>query len=323
MKAQATPAILNVLAMVGNIRIDAITMVVSDDIGTDRDAGYVTWIFQGLYDPARVVPTLKRTSNRMKQQKHGDLTVFYERDSAWCAVDEHTFILAVSDANDGSQIKPVLEAWTAKAKADAATAQAFAPAFDAVVSGKTRLAAAGALSPAQRALVRPELERELARIKQRAAGNPMAGMQQDLMAWVLEVIKVENYTAHLDADLSLQIQATCADAAAAKVLMQKAKKADNSARQAMKQAFAKMKAQGANNPQAAQLNTLMKSMDLDQPLLEMKLQGNRLQASLKGTAATSIFGGMPMMLMMATRAAMQQQHIEMQQQMEEAVPPAQ
>ncbi len=279
------------LGQIGNVRIDSITMLASTDLGTARHAGYVAWIFKGLHDPAMVANAIKAENSRIKERQYKKQTVLFQSDIAFCSPDKNTLIIAVSEANDGSQIHPILDAWGGPEKKVDPTLK---PAFDSVIAGRSRLAAAGSLSAAQKQLIKNELGANLAGIKQRMQNNPRPEHAMEVAGFemILEQLKVDRYFGYLDKDAQVIIESICPDADSARTVAAKVNALDRTLRDMIAQQMAKMKQRGGNNPFA----NIMAKIDLKKPFFEAKAVDKKVTTQVKAMDLSPL-GLLPLLMM--------------------------
>ena len=196
------------LALTGNIRVDSVTMLSSDRLG-ERRAGYVAWVFKGLWDPTRLRAAC--AGNLTGEIQVSGHKVFFERyGGAFCFPDEHTAVISVGPGRNGEHIRDVLEALSAKRAGGPPKHLAWA--FERMGQGKERLAAAGKLSEMQKALLKEELEGEVARMKARIARNPRPHRQIELAAceMLIELADVAQFSGLLTPKGQVVLKGECA-----------------------------------------------------------------------------------------------------------------
>jgi hypothetical protein len=270
MMPQIQKGMVQAIGMTGNIRIDSITVLTTADMATGpgNDDGAAAFIFKGLHDPAMMTNLLKQ-NRRIKEMKYKKDTVLYQHDVAFCSVDKNTFVIAVSEANDGSQIYAFLDAWHEQPNKILPMHKV---AFDAVIAGKGRLAVGGAMSDAQKAISRPEIQRELQRMKNRPNRGPEHAVQVAMLDMVVAAIDAKSYVGHIDPKLSIVIEATCKDAADAKAMADKLTKMDKAMRDVINDGLAKMKNQGGADQM---FSAMLKNMDFKKPFFESEANADK------------------------------------------------
>jgi len=196
------------LALTGNIRVDSVTMLSSERLG-ERRAGYIAWVFKGLWDPARLrAACAGNLTGEMEVSGH---KVFFERyGGAFCFPDEHTAVISVGPGRDGEHIREVVEALSGKRTGGPPRHLAWA--FERVGKGKERLAAAGKLSEMQKVMLKEELGREVARMKARIAQNARPHRQVELAAceMLLRLADVAQFSGRLTPEGKVVLQGECA-----------------------------------------------------------------------------------------------------------------
>ena len=184
------------VALIGNVRVDSVTMLTSDRIG-EREEGYVAWVFKGLWEPARLrAACVGNFTGEMEVSGH---KVYFEGyGPAFCFLDEHTAVISVGPGRNGDHIREVVTALGGKERGEPAAH--LAGAFARVRAGKERLAAAGRLSAMQKAMLKQELEGDIPRMRARVAeGRPgmMRQIELSLCELCLALVEVDRFTAHL------------------------------------------------------------------------------------------------------------------------------
>lgn len=202
--------ILKLVALVGNVRVDSVTMLTSDRIGERRE-GYVAWVFKGLWDTARLrTACAGNFTGEMEVNGH---KVYFERyGPAFCFLDEHTAVISVGPGRNGDHIREVVTALSGKERGGPAEHVAWA--FARVSAGKERLAAAGRLSGMQKAMLKEELARAMPRMKARVAEGRRGTMRQIELAGCelfLTLVGVDGFTALLTKEGKLVVEAGCGD----------------------------------------------------------------------------------------------------------------
>ena len=214
---EATWELAKVVAETGNIRVDALVIAVSTDIGTDN--GYIAFIFKGLADPERLQRTL---FNRFVPVRvYRDNQVFYKGgDLAACFLDEHTFVVTMAENPHagGQQAAEWMDRILEPLVGDKRTVQppATAEAFDLVIEKGHRLAAAGALTDAQKELIRKVMTAELDRAKaklERARGDEIAERTMEMAAAEagLNLTRPDRFSGYVDMEGNVHVEAQCPD----------------------------------------------------------------------------------------------------------------
>jgi hypothetical protein len=100
MLARLTNKLLELIDRVGNIRLDGITVGVSDNAGPNGGFGVV--IFRGKYDRAAMVPAFKSLNpDDVKQSRNGDADILeFGSDSIAVFPNNDLFIFIVGDRNE-------------------------------------------------------------------------------------------------------------------------------------------------------------------------------------------------------------------------------
>lgn len=208
MEQRATHA----LGSVGNLRVDAGIFIVSSDVGPR--SGYIALILKGLCDPERIFLLLP--PERMEEREIDGRTVqFMRRGSLYITpLDPNTFLLVNAPRED-------LAALAAENLVTLLTAPDGKPpsalhqtAFDEVIQKKVRVAAAGALSEAQKGLITAEAGEDLARLEGRPARRQHQ-VEVASMRMLLALPKADSFAASLHDEGVLTGHAVCPDEAAA------------------------------------------------------------------------------------------------------------
>lgn len=79
--AAANEAIISLALQVGNIRLEGVTFGMADDVGEEKESGYVVLVVRGLYDPA-AVRSIMIDRLRLKPEKVGGLELLSVADGA-------------------------------------------------------------------------------------------------------------------------------------------------------------------------------------------------------------------------------------------------
>ncbi len=296
------------LGMVGNIRIDAAVFGVSRDSGTAPRTGSAFLIVKGLYDPDRLTAAL-RLSPRIKERKHREIKILYQRDSSFCALDPNTFLIALSDCRDGSNMIPLLAALQQEPAKDKVPAPPLQAVFNQVLQHKTYIAAGGALSPAQKRIATitnaKAVDMDLDRHRQQP--QPRTAMQLAFDQMVGGFIRADSCLAHVDQDLKLIVQANFADAADAAQFRQRLVRAD----QALRDMFAVEFEKAKDQPQA---ELLLEMFDFKKPFVMPTVHDNTVRLETPNAAAPIML--LPMML--TVKMTRMQEELELRRAAEEA-----
>ncbi len=188
--------ILMGLENTGNIRIDAATAYVSENIGPR--GGYMSVIVKGHFDKARIEGLLGRSG--LNKIDYGKLAVYESRDVAMTCVDNETFIWCVGEGKGISFIMSSIDAVQNKKSSPTTFME---DAFEMVLSGKARFAMSGRLGNSTIDLMNNEIGRELARKENRATprGDDLLeiALFRSLLAWG----KSKHSLAWIDQDLKV------------------------------------------------------------------------------------------------------------------------
>jgi len=181
---QINKALATAIAAVGNVRLDSVTIIFSDDLS--EDAGYVCLIFKGLCDPARVRRVCKKGFDNERQL--GKHTIFFERHGpALCVVDARMVIMTVGPTREGQHMDQVLASIGKRGEAPLPTH--IARAFEMVKKGDVRIAASGRLSKVQKDLIKRELAQG------GGAGHPV---EAAMCKMALKLTEVKLFEAHIE-----------------------------------------------------------------------------------------------------------------------------
>ena len=211
MLEQFETKLVQVVGMTGNIRLDAVATIASDEIG-DRDRGYMAWVVKGRWDPARVRKSFAQGMREETTIAGQRVLSEGRRGPACCILDGETAVFSIGDGAEAVAAH-IAEALTAE-RGEHETPAHLAPAFKLVLQDKRQLAAAGALSEAQKATIRRELEPELQRAEAREAGADAAGARLMLagLRFGLNLAKVAQFTAYLGESGALTLTAEADEA---------------------------------------------------------------------------------------------------------------
>ncbi len=225
---EAEDAIVLALSLVGNIRLDSVTVVCSSDVGTEEDVPYVCLILKGLYDPVRMARVCRGGIGEPLQiEGHA---VFHEGDDpAVCLLDEHTAIICWGSGPGSRYIERVLQGMAARK--DTALPAHAARAFELIAQKQARMALSGALTNAQKAMIEEAFGEELARSERTPAPAEGAQMELEALRIGLALTKVELFEGYSTADGKLTLAATCQDANAAAQLFAPLSKLEENLRQ--------------------------------------------------------------------------------------------
>ena len=218
MQDEAERGIVEVIGLLGNLRIDAIVMLTSDNL--PDDTGYAAWIFKGLCDPERLRGVLAAETREQNRYTVGEHVVYCDPgDLAVCVLDRHTVAITVGpgryqnvamrmiltnlDRNEERPLPPRLR-----------------KAFDMVVNEGHALAVSGALSDLQKAFLAVELGEEIERAVERQERNPRPerGIEIAGGRMLMNLQGVEAFTGVVDRKGTLTLQATCESPESAAIL---------------------------------------------------------------------------------------------------------
>jgi hypothetical protein len=215
---------ISAVGMCGNMRIDAITLVVPNKVVDDH--GYAGLIFKGLCDPKRLGAVIGAEIDQARVV-HGH-TVYSERyDPAFCILDENTLLISVGGGRDGEHMVQFLNAMFAENKKPLGTLQDVA--FESVLDDGRLIAAAGHWPTG----LTGELAEHLARRQQRI------GRENDpeiaLMQLVLDSMDTTSVLATVTPEGKVLATATCDDGDAAMSLADSLNGVDGSLRSYIQQ----------------------------------------------------------------------------------------
>jgi hypothetical protein len=248
----------------GNLRLDSITLLISNDLGVDHQSGYAACIVKGLHDPAMVAAAIKQSSPRLQEQTYRKQTVLSEHGVSFCSPDANTFVAVFSGSEDDRGMRAVLDGLLAEPKAEAA--KTLQPAFEQVMSGKARLALAGSFGEAQKQSFVPQINRELQRLRQNQGNVPSQATFLSWLELLAEQFAIKSYVAYVADEALLVLDGACADAATAVGVAAKVNKLDQQLREMLGKAMAQMQARGGNGATAG----VYEKLDLKKPIFEAK-----------------------------------------------------
>ena len=204
---QAEQGIVAALASVGNVRLDSVTVAVSDDVGINEEDAYVAIMAKGLYDPDRVAGMARGLF--MDEREIGGHRILYDQgeEQAIGLLDEHTFLLSTGAGPDA--VDRILEGIASREQAPPPAHAARA--IGLIEEKEARVAVSGALSAAQKALIREEMQRDVQRLEERQE-RPDTHMEIAGTQVGIGLTNVEMFEAYMAADGKLAVRATCPDA---------------------------------------------------------------------------------------------------------------
>jgi hypothetical protein len=199
------------IALVGNMRVDSVTMIISDDIGDN--SGYVGWIFKGLCDPKRLGGLLAKELRN--KGAVGDYTTYAERyGPGICVMDEETVVMSVGDQREGQHIRQMMELLLNKEKKP--LSPVLNQAFEGVLKDGHLLGTAGVWPKGVVGLLKPELDRAVARNQNRQ--GDWAAIENAMLKLILDSFSVKIALGYIDKKGNVVVTAKCADAKSATAL---------------------------------------------------------------------------------------------------------
>ena len=191
---QAEEGVVLALSLVGNIRLDSVTVVCSNDIGPEEDIPYICLIVKGLYDPARAA-SVCRAGIGEPLEIEGHAVFHHEGDDpAVCLLNEHTAIISFGPGWRPRHMERVLQGMAARK--DTALPGHAARAFELIAQKQARMAGSGTLTDAQKAMIEKEIGEELARMEQTPRPGQGAQMELDALRIGLALAKVNLFEGH-------------------------------------------------------------------------------------------------------------------------------
>ena len=225
-----TQGLIRAIGETGNIRLDAVVMMVTRDYNPPVGTGQIAFIFKGLGDPERLRRTMFGRLNAEREFKgHRICYRDFGEDGvqradygeAVCFLDERTLVWASPERADRDEGKPqymerILEALARDTRAEQPPATR--EAFDLVTQKGRRFAASGALAEGQKAAMQGNLATDLeARRERMAQWNeddrrlPNVRAQVSMGQAMLDLTLADRFSCYLDADGVFQMEGVCAD----------------------------------------------------------------------------------------------------------------
>jgi len=209
MQEELGGGILEAISRLGNLRIDAVVMMTSDNL-PDR-TGYVGWIIRGLCDPERLRRALAAETRERDMYTVGEHVVYGDRrDFAACVLDKHTVAIVVGPSRYQNVAMRMLLTNLGRTEARPVPPR-LRKAFDTVVNEGHALAVSGALSDLQKAMLVVELEEGIERAMERQERNPRPERNIEIAGarMLMDLQGVEAFTGVVDEKGTLTLQAEC------------------------------------------------------------------------------------------------------------------
>ena len=250
---QLERGVMELLNTVGNVRIDAVAMILpgGDDVpetaelpdvempeaAPETGNQYVAWVFKGLYDPERMKKGLAHGFR--KTRTAGGHEILYG-DGAVCLLDENTILLA----NGGGRDCPYMDALVEKLTSPVETQLPDVPAMaiESIRKGDMRLALAStwALGGALKAKLRQQVQRDLLRQEAQIAANPERAKRPAIRVGlafeklVLTAMDLDYVTGEVPTNGDLVLRGMAKDAGAATAMVGLLNEAEESLRTLLK-----------------------------------------------------------------------------------------
>jgi|GEM_PF-6057391 len=203
--------LLTALNTVGNVRIDSVTMVLSDDL-MDR-SGHVTFVFNGQYDIDRWDRWMKEELRRVERIERKGQRLFFERrgEASFCLLDSSTFVLTAGPELDRATFLRIVDQVTEKKEPAQVAKDAFA-----LMGEGQRLTAAGSFTKEQRKFFVGLVNDEMGRFKDAKRGEPK-WLELRALRLMSGAIQMDNLRGTLSdqGDVTLSGESTDAEQAAA------------------------------------------------------------------------------------------------------------
>jgi len=209
--ARADEIILRAVSLVGNVRLDALALAFSEDLGPDQ--GYVCALLKGLYDPARAARALQATFGTRETEGQ---TVFYRKGGpALCLLDETTAVVSFGPGENAEHMERVLKGMAARRGRELPPPAA--PAFRLVRRQQARMAFSGTLSAAQKAKLKQQAEAALRELQGDEAGSQRP-LRWAVYRLILAIADVDMFAGHSERGGQIVVSADCTDPDGAQAL---------------------------------------------------------------------------------------------------------
>ncbi len=254
--------LVKLIALIGNIRIDAAVLMVSDQAGITSKSGYAGIVVKGEHEAARLAGFLQKKLRSQKKEYQGK-TYYGTRFAgpAFCSLDDETFVFSVGPQHNGAHMMPMLDALLGDEKEEVPEHLNFV--LEESKRKTSRIMAAGALSEGQKQTIRREVTQELNQVKQRIQANPMPQLQsaKAMMEAVLGLTQPVRFTGKLEKARMLTVNAFCRKKEDAKNLGDSFMTMDKMVRMMLQNQL------GMGNPQQQEL---IRSMKLDKAFVAVE-----------------------------------------------------
>ena len=190
------------LLKVGNVRIDAAAMIISNNAGErkSRETQYMSWVIKGLYETV-LWESLMQDTNMEKSQIGDHLVYGRRRAPNFCFYDKHTMVISLGPKS--GHIALTKKALDGRARE---LNKLFKPALAMFDKQTTRFAGAGYFSEGQKVVINKEIDRERNRLLKRAQ-NPQNKVFGTWLDAAVELMKVESFSAVIDQRINAAIDA--------------------------------------------------------------------------------------------------------------------
>jgi len=226
MQPRSYTGLRRLIGTAGNMRVDAVTMIISDNWSfedEDNPTAYIAWIFQGLCSPERLTATLTMNTRLQKRALPGGQTVLYDRhDFGICILDANAVIWAIGPGAECLYMDRIVK--ELHTERNAPTPALITNALTLMRPEGTRLALAALpdtfFAPEFLPEAHKQVNRQTDRIRNRKDLEKRPGTKVELASFelLLPALAASSITGHLDAKGAVELKAKCADADATKKL---------------------------------------------------------------------------------------------------------
>jgi hypothetical protein len=265
-KAKLLPVIQSGLNYSGNVRIDAVSAFVSSNVGPRE--GYFGVIVKGKFNNQKL--TALMSGMRMETTEYNSVQVLHQYGISMAFIDDETFVWAVGEGEKLSAIIPFIDAVKAK---NAVLKDHLKPAFDLVLSGKTRLAVCGRFGQRTIDLISKELAREIDRKRNRNNADAEDILELNALNLIVNWSNSKNTIAWLDETLDIHVKCQSTDEKSAKELAGILENLDTGARGLVSEEIDKNLKRGRDK---MIIFAFLPGFDLDKPFGKVEQKGSEV-----------------------------------------------
>jgi len=223
---ESPEVLLDVLATVGNLRVDAVTMIISNNWpfeSNEQQGVYIAWIVQGLCAPKRLELQCGRFFQwRAKRALRGGQAILTNRSGlSMCVIDESTVVLGIAP-NRSARYMDIIVAGLAAEKQRTAPPALAAKALALMEPKDTRLAVAATpntlFAPKSLVMLRKDVINETTLLRGRIGpdSSPRSKMSLAVYELMSPTMDVKSITGSVDVKGAVELKVQCAGAAAAR-----------------------------------------------------------------------------------------------------------